>query len=52
MQTRNLRNVDGAQETGHKTPPSMGFLIDEVREQAKQICGGRSQMRSSWAPRG
>lgn len=36
------------QETTHKRLQATGFLIYEVRAQAKCVSGGRSQMRRSW----
>lgn len=45
IRTRDLRNVDTAQET---RPHAAGLLKDEVKEQVKPICGGRNQTRSSW----
>lgn len=36
------------QETTHKRLQATGFLIYEVKAQAKCVCAGRSQIRRSW----
>lgn len=43
-----LRKWTWTQETTHKRLQATGFLIYEVRAQAKCVSGGRSHMRRSW----